>query len=148
MSVDTCSNPAVYWIIIVPGFTGQKNKRAVKEENRFWQRQITKQVNRQINWQSGRLVHSNKHEYLYCMDNDMVLEMKAETMQIALTLCSYHDDQPPELGGKSQERSAGGRGGTRELYVSWFYSFPSVPWNLSQRAGRSSVVQSWLQWKA
>ena len=39
------------------------------------------------------------------MDNDVVLEMKAETMQIALTLGSYHDDQPPELGGKSQERS-------------------------------------------
>ena len=36
--------------------------------------------------QSGRLERANKHEYLYCMDNDMVLEMKAETMQIALTL--------------------------------------------------------------
>lgn len=47
----------------------------------------------------------------------MVLEMKAETMQIALTLSSYHDDQPPELGGKSQERSAGGRGGTAEVCV-------------------------------
>lgn len=47
----------------------------------------------------------------------MVLEMKAETMQIALTLSCYHDDQPPELGGKSQERSAGGRGGTREVCV-------------------------------
>lgn len=115
MSVDTCGNPAVCGIITGLGLTGQKNKRAVKEEN--WQRQITKQVNRQINWQSGRLEHSNKHEYLYCMDNDMVLEMKAETMQIALTLCSYHDDQPPEVGGKSQERSAGGRGGTRELCV-------------------------------
>lgn len=34
----------------------------------------------------------------------MVLEMKAVTMQIALTLSSYHDNQPPELGGKSQER--------------------------------------------
>lgn len=51
------------------------------------------------------------------MDNDMVLEIKAETMQIALTLSSYHDDQPPELGGKSQERSAGGGGGTREVFV-------------------------------
>lgn len=68
------------------------------------------------------------------MDNDMVLEMKAETMQIALTLCSYHDDQPPELGGKSQERSAGGRGGTGELYVSWFSSFPSLPRILAQHA--------------
>lgn len=47
----------------------------------------------------------------------MVLEMKAETMQIALTLSSYHDDQPPELGGKSLERSAGGRGGTAEVCV-------------------------------
>lgn len=51
------------------------------------------------------------------MDNDMVLEMKAETMQIALPLSSYHGDQPPELGGKSQERSAGGGGGTREVCV-------------------------------
>lgn len=40
------------------------------------------------------------------MDNDMGLEMKAETMQIALTLSSYHDDQPPELEGNSQERSS------------------------------------------
>lgn len=51
------------------------------------------------------------------MDNDMALGMKAETMQITLTLSSYHDDQPSELGGESQERSAGGKDGTGEVCV-------------------------------
>lgn len=51
------------------------------------------------------------------MDNGVVLGMKAGTMQVALALSCYHDNQPPELGGKSQERSAGGRSGTREVCV-------------------------------
>lgn len=72
-------------------------------------------MSRKIDWQSGGAGHTNKQEYLYCMDNDMVLEMKAETMQIALTFSCYHGDQPPELGGKSQEvcRTEGGEGEER-----------------------------------
>ena len=71
----------------------------------------------QIDWQSDRLEKAYKHHYLYYMDNDTVLEMKAETMQIALTFSCYHDDQLPELGGKSPERSAEGRGRTRGVCV-------------------------------
>lgn len=67
--------------------------------------EIEEQTDGQIDRQSGGLKHVNKQEYLHCMESDMALEMKAETIQIALTLSSYHDNQPPELGGKSHERS-------------------------------------------
>lgn len=48
---------------------------------------------------------------------DTVLEMKVETTQITPTRCSCHDDQPPELGCRSQEKSAGGRVWTRAVCV-------------------------------
>lgn len=94
-------------------------------------REETSHRSRQAGGRTNRLTitqaeHTYKHEYLYCMDNDMVLEMKAETMQIALTLSCYHDDQPPELGGKSQERSAREREVGQERCVSWFFSLPSL----------------------
>lgn len=62
-----------------------KNKERAGGEGRWPLTGADRQAG-QIEWQSGRQERTNKHEYLYCMDNDMVLEMKAETMQIALTL--------------------------------------------------------------
>lgn len=108
-------------------------ERTGEQESSQGEKEILTDTERQAGDQTnkvtirGRLQRTNKHGCMYCIDNDMVLEMKAETMQMALTRCSYHDDQPPELGGKSRERSAGGRGGTGEERVSWFHSFPSLP---------------------
>lgn len=80
----------------------------------------------------------------------MVLEMKAETMQIALTLSSYHDDQPPELGGKSQKRSAGGKGGgKRDMCVCVLVSqFAKSSMCLLNTHCRPSVVEWLLHWEA
>lgn len=60
--------------------TRLEKKTAVKKKGRLTERQAGVRTNR------VRIRQTNAHEDPYCMDNDMVLEMKAETMQIALTL--------------------------------------------------------------
>lgn len=64
---------------VVHKSTRLEKKTAVKK-GRLTERQAGVQTNRVT------IRQTNTREDPYCMDNDMVLEMKAETMQIALTL--------------------------------------------------------------